>query len=128
MVLGTGWLAMGKVQGYGRTWEMQVSGEAERRFGGFSLSGLRVEILYDYKDAVAETFDFDEPADAVTGEIKLRFRPRKQKSEAIAVRFTEYVPPGGGAEDCTGWRLGMLTVLVGVKAGLDKVAVTVRSS
>jgi len=128
MTLTTGWLPMGKIQGYGRTWEMQVSGEAERRFAGFSVSGLRVELLYDYEDAVAETFDFDEPADSVTGEIKLRFRPRKQKSEAIAVRFTEYIPPGGDAADCTGWRLGMLTLLVGVKAGLDKIAITPRSS
>jgi len=127
MSLGTGWLPMGKVQGYGRTWEMQITGELERRIGGFSLSGLRVEVLYDYDETPAEVFDFDTPGDPVTGKIKLRFRPRKQKSEAIAFRMVEYRPVGED-DGCTGWRLDMLTLLVGVKAGLDKIAITRRST
>ncbi len=121
MSLTTGWLAMGKIQGYGRTWEVQLTGIR----GPGSLSGLRVEIYYDYTDTPFETYDFD---DVGSGQFKVRFRPRKQKSEAISFRFSEYVPTAVAPDDCTGWRLDMCTVLAGVKAGLDKVAVTVRSS
>jgi len=84
-----------------------------------------VEIYYDYIDTPLETYTFD---DVGNGQFKVRFRPRKQKSEAISFRFSEYVPTGVLPADCTGWRLDMCTVLAGVKAGLDKVAVTVRSS
>ncbi|MCP4243039.1 MAG: hypothetical protein GY772_21000 [bacterium] len=119
--LATGWLAMGKIQGYGRTWEVQLTGIRDPG----SLSGLRVEIYYDYIDTPLETYDFD---DVGSGQFKVRFRPRKQKSEAISFRFSEYVPATVAPDDCTGWRLDMCTVLAGVKAGLDKVAVTVRSS
>jgi len=119
--LTTGWLAMGKIQGYGRTWEVQLTGIRDPG----SLSGLRVEIYYDYIDTPLETYTFD---DVGNGQFKVRFRPRKQKSEAISFRFSEYVPTGVLPADCTGWRLDMCTVLAGVKAGLDKVAVTVRSS
>ncbi len=121
MSLRTGWLAMGKIQGYGRTWEVQLTGIRDPG----SLSGLRVEIYYDYIDTPLETYDFD---DVGNGQFKVRFRPRKQKSEAISFRFSEYVPATVAPDDCTGWRLDMCTVLAGVKAGLDKVAVTVRSS
>jgi hypothetical protein len=121
MSLTTGWLAMGKIQGYGRTWEVQLTGIRDPG----SLSGLRVEIYYDYIDTPFETYDFD---DVGNGQFKVRFRPRKQKSEAISFRFSEYVPATVAPDDCTGWRLDMCTVLAGVKAGLDKVAVTVRSS
>ena len=121
MSLRTGWLAMGKIQGYGRTWEVQLTGTRDPG----SLSGLRVEIYYDYIDTPLETYTFD---DVGNGQFKVRFRPRKQKSEAISFRFSEYVPTGVLPADCTGWRLDMCTVLAGVKAGLDKVAVTVRSS
>ncbi len=127
MSLTTGWLAMGKIQGYGRTWEVQLTGVRDPA----SLSGLRVEIFYDYIDAPAETFTFD---DVGAGQFKVRFRPRKQKSEAISFRFQEYLPipdppaPPVDPAQCTGWRLDMCTLLVGVKAGLDKVPVTVRST
>jgi len=121
MSLRTGWLAMGKIQGYGRTWEVQLTGIRDPG----SLSGLRVEIYYDYIDTPFETYDFD---DVGNGQFKVRFRPRKQKSEAISFRFSEYIPAGVLAANCTGWRLDMCTVLAGVKAGLDKVAVTTRSS
>ncbi len=121
MSLATGWLAMGRIQGFGRTWEVQLTGDRTPT----SLSGLRVEIYYDYADAPAETYDFDEVG---AGQFKVRFRPRKQKSEAISFRFSEYVPPGKEPELCTGWRLDMCTVLAGVKAGLDKVPVTQRST
>jgi len=121
MSLATGWLAMGKIQGYGRTWEVQLTGIRDPG----SLSGLRVEIYYDYIDTPLETYTFD---DVGNGQFKVRFRPRKQKSEAISFRFSEYVPTGVLPADCTGWRLDMCTVLAGVNAGLDKVAVTVRSS
>jgi len=123
MSLTTGWLAMGRIQGFGRVWEVQLTGEQDVT----SQSGLRVEIFYDYKDDPVETYRFNEPSDA-DGNIKIRFRPRRQKSEAISFRFTEIVPPATLPADCTGWRLDMCTVLAGVKAGLDKVAVTVRSS
>jgi len=120
-VLRTGWLAMGKIQGFGRVWEVQLTGSRLP----LSLSGLRVEVLYDYDLTPAEVYDFD----SVGGDpFKVRFRPRKQKCEAIAFRFSEYVPAAADPEDCIGWRLEMCTVLAGVKAGLDKVAVTVRSS
>ena len=119
--LRTGWLAMGKIQGFGRVWEVQLSGLREPT----SRSGLRVDVLYDYDVVPAETYDFD---DVGSGQFKVRFRPRKQKCEAISFRFSEYVPAAEDPEDCRGWRLAMCTVLAGVKAGLDKVAVTVRSS
>ncbi len=124
MSLATGWLAMGKIQGFGRTWEVQLTGTRDAG----SLSGLRVEVLYDYLDTPAETYDFDAVG---AGQFKVRFRPRRQKSEAISFRFSEYVPvtnPPTDPDQCTGWRLDMCTVLAGVKAGLDKVPVTVRSS
>ncbi len=119
--LRTGWLAMGKIQGFGRVWEAQLTGSRPT----LSLSGLRVEVLYDYDLTPAEVYDFD---DVGSDPFKVRFRPRRQKCEAIAFRFSEYVPSGADPEECTGWRLEMCTVLAGVKAGLDKVAVTVRSS
>jgi len=120
-VLRTGWLAMGKIQGFGRVWEVQLTGSRLP----LSLSGLRVEVLYDYDLTPAEVYDFD----SVGGDpFKVRFRPRKQKCEAIAFRFSEYVPAAADPEECVGWRLEMCTVLAGVKAGLDKVAVTARSS
>ena len=128
MSLTTGWLPMAKVQGYGRTWEMQITGEREPGPGGFSLSGLKVELLYDYDESSTETYFFNDPAEVGGAQIKLRLRPRKQKSEALSVRFSEYVPPGVPGENCTGWRLDMLTVLIGVKVGLDKVPTTPRDN
>ncbi|MCP4239432.1 MAG: hypothetical protein GY772_02615 [bacterium] len=121
MSLRVGWLAMGKIQGYGRTWEVQLTGIRDAA----SFSGLRVEIYYDYIDTASETYTFDAVG---SGQFKVRFRPRRQKSEAISFRFSEYVPVGVPASVCTGWRLDMCTVLAGVKAGLDKVAVTARST
>ncbi|MBW2160616.1 MAG: hypothetical protein JRH14_11775 [Deltaproteobacteria bacterium] len=121
MSLATGWLPMGRVQGFGRIWEAQLSGERDPA----SLSGLRVEVLYDYQEVADEVYDFD---DVGTGPFKVRFRPRKQKCEAISFRFVEYQPAGVAPTAVTGWRLNMCTVLAGVKAGLDKVPVTVRSS
>ena len=124
MSLATGWLPMGRVQGFGRIWEAQLSGERDPG----SNSGLRVEVLYDYQDVADEVYDFD---DVGNGPFKVRFRPRKQKCEAISFRFVEYLPTATPPIDpatILGWRLDMCTVLAGVKAGLDKVPVTVRSS
>ena len=115
---------MGRVQGFGRVWEVQLSGERDAA----SQSGLRVEVLYDYQEVADEVYNFD---DVGTGPFKVRFRPRKQKCEAISFRFVEYRPSAAPPLDpstITGWRLNMCTVLAGVKAGLDKVPVTVRSS
>ena len=129
MSLTTGWLPMAKVQGYGRTWELQITGERPLTAAGYSQSGLKVELLYDYDETPAETYFFNQPAEAGGANIKLRLRPRKQKSEALSVRFSEYAPPGiPPDEPFTGWRLDMLTVLVGIKVGLDKVPTTPRDN
>ena len=125
MILRTGWLAMGRIQGFGRVWEMQIEGRQE--VGATpSASGLRVEVYYDYEETASETFDYDDPSDA-QGRIKIRLRPARQKCESISVRFLEYDPgvPGGLVR---GWELEMLTLLCGVKVGLDKVATTERST
>jgi len=121
MALSTGWLAMGRIQGFGRTWEVQLTGTRDPG----SVSGLRVQVYYDYIDTPAETYTFD---DVGSGQFKVRFRPRRQKSEAISFRFSEYAPDDTLPEQCIGWRLDMCTVLAGVKAGLDKVPVTPRST
>ncbi|MEE8386398.1 MAG: hypothetical protein V3S01_10825, partial [Dehalococcoidia bacterium] len=129
MSLTTGWLPMAKVQGYGRTWELQITGERPLTAAGYSQSGLKVELLYDYDETPAETYFFNQPAEAGGANIKLRLRPRKQKSEALSVRFSEYAPPGIPPDQpFTGWRLDMLTVLVGIKVGLDKVPTTPRDN
>jgi len=121
MSLATGWLAMGRIQGFGRVWEMQIEGEQED-----SLSGLRVELSYDYIDSPTETFNYDAPSTG--GRIKIRLRPRQQKCESISVRFSEYVPPGADPADCRGWSLQMLTLLCGVKVGIDKIPTTEPST
>ncbi len=118
MSLTTGWLAMGRIQGFGRVWELQIEGDQDLT----SQSALRVELRYDYQEAVSETFTYDTPSTA--GRIKIRLRPARQKCEAISVRFSEYAPPAALPDDCTGWRLEMLTLLCGVKAGLDKIPTT----
>jgi len=119
MSLKTGWLAMGRIQGFGRVWELQIEGSSE------SASGMRVELSYDYIDAPTETFSFDAPATG--GRIKLRMRPRRQKCESMSVRISEYVPAGVLPSDCTGWQAEMLTLLCGVKVGLDKIPTTETS-
>ena len=123
MALTTGWLAMGRIQGFGRVWELQLEGQQQLA----SASGLRVELSYDYEDAPSETFDYDTPA-APGGRIKIRIRPRRQKCESISVRMSEYVPSTAIPEVCTGWQLEMLTLLCGVKVGLDKVPTTEAST
>ncbi len=123
MALTTGWLAMGRIQGFGRVWELQFEGQQQLA----SASGLRVELSYDYEDAPTETFDYDTPA-AAGGRIKIRIRPRRQKCESISVRMSEYVPSTAIPEVCTGWQLEMLTLLCGVKVGLDKVPTTEAST
>jgi hypothetical protein len=125
MSLRTGWLAMGRIQGFGRVWELQIEGRQE--VGATpSSSALRVEVYYDYEESVAETFNYDDPSDA-QGRIKIRLRPARQKCESMSVRFVEYNPglPGGFVR---GWELEMLTLLCGVKVGLDKVATTEAST
>ena len=131
MSLATGWLPMGRVQGFGRIWEVQLSGETESNAAGTgaSVSQIEVEVLYDYEEQAAETYLFDAPNDTPGGgPFKIRFRPRKQKCEAISFRFVERRPSGFPTDDARGWKLDMCTVLAGVKAGLDKVAVTTRRS
>ncbi len=123
MAIRTGWLAMGRIQGFGRVWELQIEGQQQLA----SASGLRVELSYDYQDAPSETFDYDAPA-AAGGRIKIRIRPRRQKCESISVRVSEYVPSTAIPEVCTGWQVEMLTLLCGVKVGLDKVATTEAST
>ncbi len=119
MRLRTGWLAMGRIQGFGRVWELQIEGRQELTSG----SGLQIELRYDYEEGVSETFDYDTPSDA-QGRIKIRLRPGRQKCEAISVTFKETVP---GVVSALGWELEMLTLLCGVKVGLDKVATTEAS-
>ena len=92
-----------------------------------SQSGLRVELRYDYDDIiVAETFDYDSPS--AVGRIQIRLRPRRQKCEAVSVRVVEYVPATAAPDQCTGWQVDMLTLLCGVKTGLNKIPVTEPST
>ena len=118
MVLQSGWLAMGRIQGFGRVWEVQIAGAQDAA----STSGLQIEISYDYVDTTVETFTYDTPATAER--IHIRLRPARQKCESISIRATEYVPAGADPATCTGWQIDMLTLLCGVKVGIDKLAVT----
>ena len=116
MSLQTGWLEMGRLQGFGRMWELQIEGTREPA----TLSALRVQVFYDYADTPEETFEYDDPGE----HIKIRLRTARQKCESVSLRFVEYVPPGAADADCQGWNLSLCTLLAGVKAGLDKIATT----
>jgi len=116
MSLQTGWLEMGRLQGFGRMWEVQLEGTRDAA----SLSGLQVEVFYDYEETPEEVFTYDDPG----SHIKIRMRTARQKCEAVSFRFAEYVPAGVAADDCKGWNLSLCTLLAGVKAGLDKIATT----
>ena len=116
MSLQTGWLEMGRLQGFGRMWEVQIEGTREAA----TLSALRVEVFYDYDATPEEVFEYDDPGD----HIKIRLRTARQKCESVSLRFSEYVPPGATDADCQGWNLSLCTLLAGVKAGLDKIATT----
>jgi len=120
MALKTGWLEMGRLQGFGRVWEVQLEGSRAPA----SESALRVEVFYDYSDTAAETFDYDDPGTR----IKIRLRTARQKCEAIAFRFSEYIPTGATPELCTGWTLALCTLLAGVKTGLDKIPTTAANT
>jgi hypothetical protein len=116
MTLQTGWLEMGRLQGFGRMWEVQLEGTRDAA----SLSGLQVEVFYDYEETPEEVFTYDDPG----SHIKIRMRTARQKCEAVSLRFSEYVPAGVAADECKGWNLSLCTLLAGVKAGLDKIATT----
>jgi len=120
MSLQTGWLEMGRLQGFGRMWEVQIEGTRPTA----TLSALRVEVYYDYDASPAETFDYDDPGD----HIKIRLRTARQKCEAVSFRFSEYAPPGAADDDCQGWNLSLCTLLCGVKVGLDKIPTTEAST
>ncbi len=120
MGLRSGWLAMGRIQGFGRMWEIQIAGAQDPA----STSGMQIEVMYDYVDAVAETFNYDVPSDGA-GRIHLRIRPARQKCEAVSIRCVETAPVPSATT--TGWRVDMVTLLCGVKAGIDKLATTEAS-
>lgn len=132
MAIETSWLAFAGLQGYQRVRRFDFLGDY------LSDHYTRVKIAYDYEDAYVETvyFNVDEDLDisyygddvtygsstvyggSGTAVYQFSIKPRKQKSEAMKLRFEDIdtkTADGGGSFNLVG-----LTFEVGQKLGTDK--------
>jgi hypothetical protein len=132
MAIETSWLAFAGLQGYQRIRRFDFLGDY------LSDHYTRVKIAYDYEDAYVETvyFNVDEDLDISyygddatygsstvyggpgTAVYQFSIKPRKQKSEAMKLRFEDIdtkTADGGGSFNLVG-----ITFEVGQKIGTDK--------
>lgn len=89
MVVETPWLKMAGLQGFKRLYSLWIL------LAKATQHRIRVELFFDYSNAVAETHDFTEAMiDALPREA-LEVRPSRQKVQAVRVRITDLFPTVG---------------------------------
>lgn len=108
----TAWIKVGGLQGFQRLYWMALLGEI------IDDHTLTVDLSYDYDDTVVETITVDTSVALTGGDTKyqLRFKPARQKCQAIKMRIRD--SDGTGTKE--NLRLTGLALQVGVKGGINR--------
>jgi len=112
----TSWIKLNGLQGFQRINWISILGE----FKGNHI--LTVKVFYDYIDTVAETKVLN--ATAAFGALppyQFRFKPRRQKCQAIKLRIYD-TPEPAWAGSWEGYSLSSIEMEVRVKRGMNKLA------